>query len=259
VVGLRVGAVSIRRALGFHQSTCVKPNHQGNRYVAPISLPTSARMNEPPLSRRAMIAEAVITIIGTKGVRSVTHRSVDEYLGLPPGSSSYYFRKRNELLEAGFHRMIETNLAALAAGHARFLEAHPDGRLLDIESVARYEYENLKRSLLPERRPRVLARFEFFIHASRDPRLSAVQDSALRKLFELDVLIFKRLGAKNPWRAAAEFGDLRRGRITTYILIPSAIWGRDISVHCLEQEIARIIVHTDEEECDLDLDSRSLP
>lgn len=49
-------------------------------------------------SRREWIAVAGIRIIGTRGLRALTHRAVDQEAGLPQGSTSYYARTRAELI-----------------------------------------------------------------------------------------------------------------------------------------------------------------
>lgn len=48
--------------------------------------------------RRAQIAEAGIRLLATRGVRALTHRAIDEDLGLAPGSTSYYARTRHDLI-----------------------------------------------------------------------------------------------------------------------------------------------------------------
>ena len=50
--------------------------------------------------RRALIAASAVTIIAEQGPRALTHRAVDQSLELPAGSTSYYFRTREALLEA---------------------------------------------------------------------------------------------------------------------------------------------------------------
>jgi AcrR family transcriptional regulator len=55
--------------------------------------------------RRAAIGDAAIVIVAREGLRSLTHRAVDQALGLPPGSTSYYARTRRQLVEAMVHRL----------------------------------------------------------------------------------------------------------------------------------------------------------
>lgn len=48
--------------------------------------------------RRTQIAEAGVRVLASRGVRALTHRAIDEELGLPTGSTSYYARSRRELI-----------------------------------------------------------------------------------------------------------------------------------------------------------------
>lgn len=49
--------------------------------------------------RRIQIAEAGARVLASRGVRALTHRAVDDELGLPTGSTSYYARTRRELID----------------------------------------------------------------------------------------------------------------------------------------------------------------
>lgn len=49
-----------------------------------------------PTKERAL--EAAVELLGSKGVRALTHARVDERAGLPPGTTSNWFRTRRALL-----------------------------------------------------------------------------------------------------------------------------------------------------------------
>jgi DNA-binding transcriptional regulator YbjK len=51
----------------------------------------------PPATRDRAL-EAAVELLGTQGVRALTHARVDERAGLPPGSTSNWFRTRRALL-----------------------------------------------------------------------------------------------------------------------------------------------------------------
>jgi len=51
-------------------------------------------------NRREAICEASTALLARDGARGLTHHAVDRRLGLPLGSTSYYFRTRHALLEA---------------------------------------------------------------------------------------------------------------------------------------------------------------
>jgi hypothetical protein len=65
-------------------------------------------VNHRPAARRAVtglgpcreIADAAIGLLAAEGMRGLTHRTVDRAADLPKGSTSYYFRTRQALLQA---------------------------------------------------------------------------------------------------------------------------------------------------------------
>lgn len=57
--------------------------------------------------RRTQIADAAIRVLGTQGLRQLTHRAVDAQAGLPAGSTSNYVRTRAALIGAVVNRLAE--------------------------------------------------------------------------------------------------------------------------------------------------------
>jgi DNA-binding transcriptional regulator YbjK len=51
-----------------------------------------------PAATRERALEAAVELLGADGVRALTHARVDERAGLPPGSTSNWFRTRRALL-----------------------------------------------------------------------------------------------------------------------------------------------------------------
>src|SRR5215207_5656599 len=51
-----------------------------------------------PAATRERGLEAAVELLGAEGVRALTHARVDERAGLPPGSTSNWFRTRRALL-----------------------------------------------------------------------------------------------------------------------------------------------------------------
>ena len=49
--------------------------------------------------RRTEILDAALRVLAEHGMRGLTHRAVDEAAGIPPGSTSYYFRSRSALVD----------------------------------------------------------------------------------------------------------------------------------------------------------------
>ena len=64
------------------------------------------------MDRRAVIADAAISLIAHSGVRALTHRAIDSALELSPGSTSYYFRTKQGLIDAVVDRITESSREA---------------------------------------------------------------------------------------------------------------------------------------------------
>jgi AcrR family transcriptional regulator len=65
-----------------------------------------------PAKQRAL--DAAIELIGTEGLRALTHARIDEKAGLPKGSTSNYFRTRAALTTGVVEWMAEREMAAMA-------------------------------------------------------------------------------------------------------------------------------------------------
>lgn len=113
--------------------------------------------------RRTQIADAAIEVVGTAGMRGLTHRAVDTEAGLPTGSTSYYFRTRSALLQAAVQRLgaLDRELYQDAAAETEDFAA----------SVAAALDESLSRH-----RNRTMARYLFLLEAARDPDLDSVRE-----------------------------------------------------------------------------------
>lgn len=57
--------------------------------------------------RRSLLLDAAIDVLGTRGMRALTHRAVDAAAALPPGSTSNHFRTREALLAGVLRRILE--------------------------------------------------------------------------------------------------------------------------------------------------------
>jgi AcrR family transcriptional regulator len=61
--------------------------------------------------RKTRLADAAIEVLGTGGVRALTHRAVDTRAGLPQGTCSYHYPSRSALLTAALTRIAALDLA----------------------------------------------------------------------------------------------------------------------------------------------------
>lgn len=116
------------------------------------------------ISRRNLLRDAAIDVLGGQGSRALTHRAVDAAAGVPTGTAKNYFPTRDALLGAVADRCLE-----------RFREA---GTLPAAGPAGRTDLAALLRGLLEEAtgpgRTRVLAYQELHGEAARKPWLGKV-------------------------------------------------------------------------------------
>src|SRR3954454_14034141 len=62
-------------------------------------------------SRRELLLDAAIRVLGERGVRAVTHRAVDAEAGVAAGSTANYFATRDTLFEAIVERFVQRERA----------------------------------------------------------------------------------------------------------------------------------------------------
>ncbi|MGE2716213.1 TetR/AcrR family transcriptional regulator [Mycolicibacterium litorale] len=79
--------------------------------VAPASSGDSNSSLKGDPQRRLRIVEAVIAVVAEKGLAGVTHRSVADKAGVPLGSTTYYFKDKDELTIAAIELMASRTIA----------------------------------------------------------------------------------------------------------------------------------------------------
>lgn len=67
------------------------------------------------MTSRTRALDAAIDLVGTQGLRALTHTRVDERASLPKGSTSNYFRTRQALLSGVANRLLELDRQAAGA------------------------------------------------------------------------------------------------------------------------------------------------
>ncbi|MFD4462324.1 TetR/AcrR family transcriptional regulator [Nocardia sp. NPDC058480] len=157
--------------------------------------------------RRAQIVAGAIELIATRGIRALTHRALDTQLALPPGSTSYYFRTRQALIEAVAAGITARSRADFLAAQANF----PSGQPLDPAQVAR-DIATWLDQLLNHRRHDLIARHALIIEVLSDPELHARLAGSLFSL-ERATDLFEALGAAEPRESAHDFLALLEGLV----------------------------------------------
>lgn len=216
------------------------------------SLGVKPRSQETPaLSRKDSIANAVIIILGEQGSRALSHRSVDKQLGLPEGSTSFYFRRRADLLEAGFNKLIDLDLASMNKHFIPILRNLNSGKPIQIEDVADCHYAFWQELTLASNRYRTIARFEFFLYGARDPAVNRFYEKKLESLFRFGTVLFAALGSRCPNWASLQYSNIFRGDTMAHFLVPSAVRGLKVTPEYFKIRFDQIIVSSNLLEKDL--------
>jgi AcrR family transcriptional regulator len=153
-----------------------------------------------PTRQRAL--DAAIDLIGTEGLRSLTHARVDERAGLPKGSTSNYFRTREALTVGVVEWMAHRELAELAPpsvpGSADELVA---------ALVGGVEYAT------GPNRTFTAARLALFSEAGHNPRVRTAVSGAHEMIRNWLAAMLVGLGAADPQVAATALAACCEGFI----------------------------------------------
>lgn len=129
------------------------------------STPPAARGGRGEVRRR-QILEAAVRVIGTGGLAAVTHRAVAEEAGVPLGSTTYYFKDRDDLVRQTMAHAVEVEAQRMADAVDAVHEEPSVERSVTLltaifldKSVADPLYD--------------LALFEMFLEATRNPSVRA--------------------------------------------------------------------------------------
>ncbi|WP_241384296.1 TetR/AcrR family transcriptional regulator [Rhodococcus sp. CH91] len=158
-------------------------------------------------SRRSAICDAALELAARGGNHAVTHQGIDTHLGLPKGSTSYYFRTRHALVSAAITHLTERSRADFAALRSGIPE---DGPPDPARPIATY----LER-LLTRRRNDVLARYALATDAQSAPELAAALSTCMFSVSAATDLM-RDLGAHEPEAAARDLVTLLEGVVFDY-------------------------------------------
>ncbi|WKN56032.1 TetR family transcriptional regulator [Rhodococcus opacus] len=161
--------------------------------------------------KREQVLDAAIALLGTKGVRALTHRGVDELAGMPQGSTSNYFRSRGALLEGIVTRLVERD----REDWQKFAQLRPAGTDALVEALVAF----VSFSTGPDR-VRTSARYALFVEASVTPGLDAKIGSARRALVEWGAEMLELVGSRNPASDAVVVTDYLDGVILHQLTVP---------------------------------------
>ncbi len=143
-------------------------------------------------SPKTRALDAAIDLVGTQGLRALTHARVDERAGIPKGSTSNYFRTRQALLAGVLDRLLELEMPEVDAA-----ASYPASATDFVDALCGlFEHET------GVNRTRTTARLVLFMEASHNPALQANVARGRVGMEASAVLVLARLGARDPYAAA---------------------------------------------------------
>lgn len=172
-------------------------------------------------NRREELAQGALEVLGEYGSRGFTHRALDRHLGLPEGTTSAYFRRREDLV-------------AMVIRHVFAIDARQMDNIVDqietlcgnqptVDVVARCCLNMWHFVSSEARGTRVLARYECFIMARRDPELMQLVENVMLARQNRWEPIFARLGSKDPAASARSIGLMLRSLFFSEIFFPATL------------------------------------
>ncbi|HEV7536482.1 MAG TPA: TetR family transcriptional regulator, partial [Acidimicrobiia bacterium] len=153
--------------------------------------------------RRDALLRATIELLGETGAKSVTHRAVAERAGLPLASTTYYFESVNQLIEEALKLHVAERVAELSGMAAMALG--------DTGASAQDIAERLAEVLAAAPTPILVAQYQMYLEAGRNPALQPAVAEALAAFEGLAAGVLATLGAREPELTAEAFVALLDG------------------------------------------------
>ncbi|HKY78270.1 MAG TPA: TetR family transcriptional regulator [Acidimicrobiia bacterium] len=154
-------------------------------------------------ARRDALLRAAIELLGETGVKSVTHRAVAERAGVPLASTTYYFRSVRELVEEALKLHVAERVAEL--------ESLVDVALHAAGASVTQLAERMAAVLVAAPTPTLVAQYQMYLEAGRNPALQPAATEALAAFEGLIARVLSALGARQPQAAAEAFFALFDG------------------------------------------------
>jgi len=150
--------------------------------------------------RRDALLRAALELLAEGGAKSITHRAVAARAGLPLAATTYYFESIQQLTEDALQLDVTERIIELHALVASFEGSNA-------EAFAK----ELVRGLMARRGADLVAQYEVYLEASRNPALRESVGVAMHAFERVATEALAWLGAPHPERAAVAFVALVNG------------------------------------------------
>ncbi len=142
-------------------------------------------------SPRDRALDAAIELLGSHGLKALTHRRIDEWARLPPGSTSNYFRTRHALLTGVVGAVVAREMADAGVAFApRSADEFLDALVALVDRVTR------------DQRTVTTARLVLFMEAGHDPPLREALGRGRAQFAAALEPVLRGLGSRDPHTSA---------------------------------------------------------
>jgi DNA-binding transcriptional regulator YbjK len=163
--------------------------------------------------RRTALLDAALEIVGTQGMRGLTHRAVDAAADLPSGSTSNYFRTREALILGIVERFIARERAMATGPRDEGVDPTPDG-------VATALGRFVDRALGPDRAV-TLARYAILVETAQNPGLREGMALGADQVDTWALDLVTRAGSQHPERDLGILANYVTGLVLHELALPS--------------------------------------
>ena len=167
-----------------------------------------------PAATRERALEAAVELLGTDGVRALSHARVDERAGLPPGSTSNWFRTRRALLGGAVDWIAERERADFDPA-AMPLMTGPDGLVAGLCAMAELQTGRFA--------GRTRARYALFLELAGDPELSEPLRRQRREFERWTERLVEAVGIADPVPATRALMALADGLLLHRLTVDPAL------------------------------------
>lgn len=162
--------------------------------------------------RRTVLLDAALEIVGSEGMRGLTHRAVDAAAAVPAGSTSNYFRTREALILGIVERFIVRE-RAMATGPLDEVDPSPDGVAT---AVGRF----VERALGPDRAV-TLARYAILVETAQNPGLREGMAPGAGQVDRWALDLITRAGSQHRERDLSILANFVTGLVLHELALPS--------------------------------------
>lgn len=162
--------------------------------------------------RRTVLLDAALELVGTQGMRGLTHRAVDVAAAVPSGSTSNYFRTREALILGIVERFIARE-REMATGPDDDVDPSPQGVA---EALGRFVH----RAVGPDRAV-TLARYAILVETAQNPALRPGMAPGAAQVDAWALDLVTRAGSRDPARDLGVLANYVTGLVLHELALPS--------------------------------------